>query len=126
MKGLAAFIAMTALIMTMGALSGLGVYDALGVGYGLESADQDVQAAADALMQVDYQEGGSDAVLQGPLAAVRGPVAALQSIRSMLFNTSGVLKLLFGAPGPIAEMVERFFQISYGLATILFVRGVRQ
>lgn len=126
MKGLAAFISVTALILTMSALSGLGVYDALGVGYGLESADQDVQAAADALMRVDYQEGGSDAVLQGPLAAVRGVVATLQTIRAVLFNTSGILKLLFGAPGPIAEMIERFFQISYGLFTVLAVRGLRQ
>lgn len=127
-RGIGAFIVMTALVLSITVLSGMGYYASMSAGADLDVSgqNQDVQQAADQLDGINYGEDRSNAILQGPLAAVVPFIEILQVLSAVLGNTSGVIQLLFGAPPVVADNIERLFRLAM-LITIAFgIRGAVQ
>lgn len=123
-RGIAAVIFLVALISSISILSGIGFYAQLGVSASVESQNQDVQRAAQNLEGIDYDEDRSGSILQGPLAAVIPAVEIVQTLSTILFNTAGVIQLLFGAPEIVAETIELFFRVSMLITIGFFIRGI--
>lgn len=119
-RGIAAFIFIVSLIFSMTILSGLGFYAAMGVDVSAESQNEDVQRAADQLNGIEFGEGRSSSILQGPLAAVTPVVRIFQTFTTVIGNTSGVIQLLFGIPKIAADTIELTFRIAM-LVTIGYV-----
>lgn len=118
-RGTAAFVVLAALVMSMTVLSGLGFYAEMGAEVDVSGQNEDVQAAADQLSGIEFGEGRSSAILQGPLAAVVPVVRIFQSFTTVLGNTSGVIQLLYGAPKIVADQIELLFRIMM-LVTIAY------
>lgn len=119
-KGISAFIVILAVSLAISVLAGVGYYSNLHVNYGSTGADADVQAAAHALTnQQATNEGGSVFVEFTTSAAT-----TFQSFWQVISNTSGVLKLLFGFPDPLAQTVQLVFRIAFGISFAAFIRGV--
>ena len=122
-RGIAAFVMIASLILSMGILGGIGYYAELGVQYGIDGQNEDVQAAADDLSGVDYDEDRSPSILQGPLAAVIPFVDGFLALKAIIGNTSGVLQLLFGLPAVVADSLQLFFRIAMLVTLYFAVRG---
>ncbi len=114
------------LIFSVVILSSIGYYSAIGTERDFSSQNEDVQRANESLSSIDYDEDRSSAILQGPLAAVIPVVEVLQTIQTILGNTSGVLQMLFGLPAVVADMLQLFFQLAMGITVIFLVRGAVQ
>lgn len=119
-KGIAAFVVVLAVILSIGTLSAVGYYDSLKVDYDDPSANQDVQDAADALTSPDATDTGGTALVE----FTTGPANALQASWAVLSNTSGLLQLLIGLPKSVADPIQTFFQVIFGITFIGFLRGV--
>ena len=119
-KGIVAFIVCVAFILAISILSGLGYYADMGVQYS-ESADADVQAAADAMtgQTASDQSGGS--VLQDFTTSAGRTLATGWQV---IANLSGILKMLYGAPDVVASSMQTMFQIVFGISFAAFIRGV--
>lgn len=118
-KGTMAFVFMLALISSISILGGLGFYADLGVDYSDSGYDKDTQAAADALVGQEASNTGSSVFTDFTVGAANSLSIAWQ----VLANTSGVIKLLFSAPDVVAQNLQTFFQIMFGLTFAGFVRG---
>lgn len=119
-KGIAAFVVVLAVIMSISILSGVGYYDELGISYDT-GTDADVQAAADALTDQNATDtAGANAIVE----FTSGAADTLNTVRVVVTNTGGLLQLLFGLPNIVAETIEKFFQIIVGITFIGFIRGV--
>lgn len=119
-KGITAFVLVLAPILAISMLSGIGYYDELNVDYSNSAADADVQAAADALTSQEATDTGGTALVE----FTTGAANTFQSFWQVLSNTSGVLKLLLGLPDSIADPIQTFFQITFGVTFAAFIRGV--
>lgn len=119
-KGPVAFIVVTALVLSMSMLSGLGFYGSLGVSYE-DSARDDVQNAADALVGQEASDKSGGSVLQDFTTSASRTISTGWQV---IANLSGILILLFGIPGIVAGTVQTLFQITYGLFFAAFIRGV--
>jgi len=119
-RGIGAFIFVVSLIFSMSILGGLGFYATLGITVDVENSNEDVAAAAEELNGIEFAEGRSSSILQGPLAAVTPVVTIFQTFTTVLFNTSGVLQLLYGLPKIAADTIELLFRIAM-LVTIAYV-----
>ena len=122
-RGIAAFVLVGGLILSMTVLSGLGYYAELGVAVDDESANEDVQAAAEQLEGVEFGEDRSASILEGPLAVVMPVVGMIQTFTAVLSNTSGVLQLLFGLPKVAADAIETFVRLAMLVTIIYLVRS---
>lgn len=120
-KGIAAFVTVTAFVLAISVMSGLGFYASMGVSY-TDDADADVQNAADALVN---QEGASQSQ-DNPIEDFTTSAGnTLRAGFQVVANLSGILKMLFGVPGVLAQAIQRIFQITYGITFAAFIRGVR-
>lgn len=119
-KGTLAFVSALALIMSLSILGGLGFYATLGIDYDDQNADADVQAAADALVGQEASNTGSSVFTDFTVGAAN----ALSVGWQVISNLSGILKLLFGAPDILANTLQYFFQLMFGVTFAGFVRGV--
>ena len=119
-KGIVAFIICVAFILAISILSGLGYYADMNVQYS-DSADADVQAAADAMtgQTASDQSGGS--VLQDFTTSAG---RTLSTGWQVIANLSGILKMLYGAPDVVASSMQTMFQIVFGISFAAFIRGV--
>lgn len=120
-KGIAAFVIVTALILSLSVMSGLGVYSTLGVSYS-DDANADVQRAADALVGQEAADQSQDNVIEDFTTSAG---STLKTGWQVLANTSGILQMLFLVPPVLADALELMFQITYGITFAAFIRGVR-
>jgi hypothetical protein len=111
-RGIAAFVFMVGLIFSMTILGGMGYYADLDVTIDEGGQNADVQAAAEQLNGIEFGEGRSSSILQGPLAVVTPVVGIFQTFTTVLGNTSGVLQLLFGVPKVAADTIELFARLA--------------
>lgn len=119
-KGIAAFFVVLAVILAISVLSGVGYFAEWHVDYGSQNADDDVQSAADALTSPTATDTGGTALVE----FTTGPANALQAGWTVIGNTSGLVKLLFGLPDIIANTIELFVRIIFGISFLAFLRGV--
>ena len=119
-KGIVAFMVCVAFILAISIVSGLGYYADMNVQYS-DSADADVQAAADAMtgQTASDQSGGS--VLQDFTTRAG---RTLSTGWQVIANLSGILKMLYGAPDVVASSMQTMFQIVFGISFAAFIRGV--
>jgi hypothetical protein len=110
-RGTFAFVVVASLVLSMTLLNGLGYYALMGAEIDVSGQNKDVQAAADNLDGIEFGEGRSSAILQGPLAAVVPFVRIFQSFTTVLGNTSGVVQLLYGVPPAVADPIEVVFRL---------------
>jgi len=119
-KGITAFIVVLALTMSMSIMSGLGAYEALGVGYG-ESQNDDVAAAENALVGQQASDQASGSVLEDFTTSAG---QTLSTFWQIIANLSGILQLLFGLPAVLTDTLQTFFQMVFGITFAAFIRGV--
>lgn len=122
-RGVGAFIAVTALIMSMTVLGGMGYYAKLGADIDDESYNQDVQDAAEELNSIEFGEDRSSSILEGPLAAITPVVGMFQAFITVLTNTSGVIQLLYGVPKVVGDTVELLFRIGMVITLGYLIRS---
>lgn len=125
-RGVAAFVFISALVLSITMLSGIGYYADIGTEIDASSQTEDVQRAADGLSSVSYDEDRSGSILEGPLAAVIPAVDMILTLKTVIGNTSGVIQLLFGLPVIIADTIELFFRIAMFVTVAFFIRGAVQ
>lgn len=119
-KGIAAFVVVLAVTMSISILAGIGFYDQLGIDYSDPGYDDDVQAAAQAMTSQEASNTGSSAFTDFTVGAGN----SIQTFWQVLSNTSGILKLLFALPDPLAKSLQTVFQITFGVTFAGFIRGV--
>lgn len=119
-KGIAAFVIVTAIIMSMSILSGLGFYAGMGVDYEA-SANDDVQSAADVLVGQNATDRAGGSVLQD---FTTSGATTLATAWQVISNLSGILQLLFSLPAVLTDKIQTFFQLVYGITFAAFIRGV--
>lgn len=119
-RGIGAFIFAVSLILSMTILGGLGFYALMGIDVDTAGQNQDVQRAAEELDGIEFAEGRSSSILEGPLAAVTPVVSIFQTFTTVIGNTSGVIQLLYGVPKVAADTIELLFRIAM-LVTIAYV-----
>jgi hypothetical protein len=121
-RGVGAMMVITALIMAMTVMSGIGYYADLGADIDDDSYNEDVQNAAEELNQTSFGEDRSSSILEGPLAAVTPIIGMLSTLATVITNTSGVLQLLFGAPKVVGDTIEVLSRIAF---VITFAYAIR-
>lgn len=119
-KGIAAFVIVMAVIMSISVLSGIGYYNSLNIDYSNQGYNEDVQAAADAMTSQSASNTGASVYTDFTVGAGNTLATAWQ----VLSNTSGVIQLLFNAPKILADTLQTLFQITFGISFAGFVRGV--
>ncbi len=119
-KGIVAFMICVFFILSISMLSGLGFYSDMNVDYS-DSADDDVQAAADAMTGQEATDKSGGSVLQDFTTSAGRTIATGWQV---IANLSGILKMLFGAPDVIADSLQTMFQITFGVSFAAFIRGV--
>jgi len=122
-RGIAAFVFVVSLIFSMTILGGIGFYASLGVDVDVESQNEDVKQAAEQLQGIEFGEGRSSAILQGPLAAVTPVIRIIQTFTTVIMNTSGVIQLLYGLPAIAADMIELMFRIAMLVTVAYMIRS---
>jgi hypothetical protein len=119
-RGITAFIFVVALVFSMTILSSVGYFAAFDIQIDAESHNEDVVNAAAELDGIEFGEGRSGSILEGPLAAITPVVGVFQTFTTVILNTSGVLQLLYGLPAAVADTIELFGKIAM-LITMMFV-----
>lgn len=124
-KGVGAVAVIAALVLSLSVLSGVGYIAGLDsdLAVDVSSQNEDVQNAANQLTSVEFGEGRSSAILQGPLAAVTPVVRIFQTFTAVIFNTSGVLQLLYGIPAVAADAVEWMARLAFTVALVYLIRS---
>jgi len=125
-RGIGAFVFLISLICSVTILGGVGFYASMGISMDVDSHNEDIQAAAENLEGIEYDEDRSPPILQGPLAAVIPVVEILQTFTTVLTNTSGVLQLLYGLPEVAADTIELVFRIAMLVTIAFLIRGIAQ
>lgn len=119
-KGITAFFIVVALTLSIPITAGLGVYDDLHVDYS-NSANDDVQEAADALIGQEATDESAGSALEDFTTSA---ATSLSAGWQVLSNLSGILQLLFGLPAVLTDPMQTFFQVTFGITFIAFIRGV--
>lgn len=125
-RGVGAFIFIASLVFAMTILSGVGFYAALNVDVDASGANEDVQNAAKQLNGTSFGENRSPSILEGPLAVVVPFINFVQTLWTVISNTSGILQLLFGLPKIAADTIEGLFQIALTITGLFALRGLLQ
>jgi hypothetical protein len=119
-KGIVAFIICVAFILSISVLSGLGYYADMNVQYS-DSADADVERAANAMVGQNASDQSGGSVLQDFTTSAGRTLATGWQV---IANLSGILKMLYGAPDVVASSMQTMFQIVFGISFAAFIRGV--
>lgn len=119
-KGIVAFIVVIALTLTISILSGLGFYQEMGLSYS-DDANEDVKSAADALVGQEAGDQSKDNVIEDFTTSAG---KTLSSGWQVIANLSGILQMLFGVPTVLADTLQLFFQVTFGITFAAFIRGV--
>jgi len=123
-RGIGAAVFIVGLILSMTILSGVGYYASLGdVEIDADKHNDDVVAAADSVGNTSFAEGRSGSVLEGPLAVVTPVVRTFNLLVTIVFNTSGIMQLLFGLPAIAADTIQLVFQLSMAVTLLYLVRS---
>lgn len=122
-RGITAFVFIVALILSMSILGSVGYYAEMHIDMDVEGQNQDVEEAADQLSGIEFGEGRSGSILQGPLAVVTPVVSGYQVFSGVLGNTSGVLQLLYGLPKGVADTLEMMFRLVMFITLIYLIRS---
>ena len=124
-KGIGAVVVMATLVLALSVLVSTGYVAGLDSDLAVDVSSQnaDVEQAADQLTSVEFGEGRSSAILQGPLAAVTPVVRIFQTFQAVLLNTSGVIQLLYGAPKAAADAVQLIGRIAFVVTGIYLIRS---
>jgi|GEM_PF-3429384 len=122
-RGITAFVFVVSLVLSMTIVGGVGYYSSIGVEVDTESQNEDVVAAADNLDGIEFGEGRSDSILEGPLAAITPVVGIFQGFTTVITNTSGLLQLLYGLPATVADTIEVFFRLAMLVTLIYLIRS---
>ncbi|MFW5956773.1 MAG: hypothetical protein ACOCQY_05155 [Halorhabdus sp.] len=122
-RGIAAAIFVVSLTFSMMILGGVGYYSSMGVDMDASGQNADVEKAAQQLSGVEFGEGRSASILEGPLAAVMPVVDMAQSFTAIISNTSGVLQLLYGVPAVVGDILELMFRIAMVVTFIYLIRS---
>lgn len=125
-RGIAAFVFVVSLVFSMSILGGVGYYAALGVDVEADSHNQDVQEAAEQLESIEFGEGRSGSILEGPLAVVMPVIGILKTFIAVLKNTSGLMQLLYGVPKAVADPIETLFRLAMLITLAFLIRGAVQ
>jgi hypothetical protein len=125
-RGVGAFIFVASLVFAMTILSGLGFYATMNVDVDNSGANQDVQNAANQLNGTSFGENRSPSILEGPLAVVVPFINFVQTLWTVITNTSGILQLLFGLPKIAGDTIETVFRIALTVTGLFAVRGILQ
>lgn len=119
-KGITAFFIVVALTLSISIMSGLGFYGMLGVSY-TDSANADVQRAADSMVGQEAADKSGGSVLQDFTTSAGRTLSAAWQVLS---NLSGILQLLFGIPSELADAIQTFWIMVYSVTFAAFIRGV--
>jgi len=119
-KGVTAFFVVVAVILSISTLSGLGFYQTVGAEFS-NSSSADVRNAADALIGQEASDQSSGSVLEDFTTSAGTTLATAFEV---LANTSGILQLLLGLPAALADQIQVFFQLVFGVTFAAFIRGV--
>lgn len=119
-RGVTAFYIVVAIILSIGILSGVGFFNAIGVQYPT-SADDDVREAANALVGQEATDRSGGSVLQDFTTA---GATSLSSGWQVIGNLGGILELLLLLPDALATPIERVFQLTFGLTFAFYIRGL--
>jgi len=122
-RGMAAAVFLISLILAITMLSGIGYYAEIGTDMDVSGQNDDVQRAADNLDSIEYDEDRNSAILQGPLAVVIPAIEILQTLTTVVLNTSGVLQLLFGVPAVVGDTIQLFMQVTLVITIAYTIRG---
>lgn len=122
-RGIAAFVFIVSLIFSMTILGGLGFYASSGVNLDASAQNKDVQRAAEQLDGIEFAEGRSSSILEGPLAAVTPVISIVQTFTTVIGNTSGVIQLLYGIPKVAADTIELMFRIAMLVTVVYIIRS---
>lgn len=124
-KGVGVVAVIAALVLSLSVLSGVGYIAALDsdLSVDVSSQNEDVQNAANQLTSVEFGEGRSSAILQGPLAAVTPVVRIFQGFTAVVFNTSGVIQLLYGVPPIVGDSIEWMARLAFTVALVYLIRS---
>lgn len=123
-RGVGAAVVIVSLVLSMSVLSSLGYYALLGDRqYDVSGQNEDVQRAASELRNISYGEGGGNAFFEGPLAAVQPAVDMLSTLRTVVFNTSGVMQFLFGLPAAAADAIATVFRLALMITMAYLIRS---
>jgi hypothetical protein len=120
-KGTAAFFIVLSLILSMSILGGIGFYSTMGVSYS-DSAEDDVQEAASALIGQQASDQSSGSVLQDFTTSAGSTLSVGWQV---IANLSGIVQLLFGVPSVLAEGLQTLWMLTYSITFAAFIRGVR-
>lgn len=118
-KGIAAAMGIVALILAMSVLGGLGFYNGIAMEVGSDAND-DVQQAQEEMINQEPEDRGSSALEDLTTAAG----TTLSVLGQIIGNTSGVLQLLLMLPPELADAIQTFIRITFGLTFLAFLRGV--
>lgn len=119
-RGAGVFVMLLALTFAFTIAVGLGIPQGLNLHYGAEYGE-DVQAVADAIGAGQAASNtGSSVFTDFTVGAGR----SLQAAWHIITNTDAVLILLFGLPRVVANQIELFARILFGLTFLQFTRGV--
>lgn len=119
-KGIVAFFVVVSIILSMSILSGLGVYASLNVQYS-DSADKDVQRAADAMVGQTASDQSGGSVLQDFTTSAG---RTLSTGWQVITNLSGILQMLFAVPEAAADAIQTMWVMVYSITFAAFIRGV--
>jgi hypothetical protein len=119
-KGITAFYIVLAVIVSLSMLGAVGFYSSINLDYS-DSANADVENAADALVGQEATDRSGGSVLQDFTTA---GATAISTGWQVLSNLSGILQLLLMFPDPIADAIQQVWMITYGLTFAFFIRGL--
>jgi hypothetical protein len=119
-KGITAFYIVLSVIVALSMLGGIGFYSSINLDYS-DSADADVQNAADALVGQEATDRSGGSVLQDFTTA---GATAISTGWQVIANLSGILQLLFMLPEVVADAIQTAWQVTFGLTFAFFIRGL--
>lgn len=119
-KGVTAFYIVLAVIVSMSILGGIGFYNAINLDYS-DTANDDVENAADALVGQEATDRSGGSVLQDFTTAGATSIATGWQV---IANLSGILQLLIMLPAALADAIEKVWQITFGLSFAFYIRGL--
>lgn len=119
-KGMTAFYIVLSVIVAMSILGGIGFYQAIALDYS-DTANDDVQNAADALVGQEATDRSGGSVLQDFTTAGATSIATGWQV---IANLGGILQLLLLIPPELANAIETVWQITFGITFAFFIRGL--
>jgi hypothetical protein len=119
-KGVTAMMLVVGVLLSVTVLAALGFYAGIGMQYP-ENANQQVQDAAEDFTGQEATDRSGGSAQQDFTTSAADTLSAGWEIIS---NTSGVLQLLVMFPKVLADAIQSFIRIAFGLMFLFFIRGL--